>query len=1035
MALRTMFFLKLLGLIFLFSYVLRNPVFAQKSYQSPLVDLDINKVQLVEDTDELNLQYTIKTKPLPSKKIISDILAFDTLRSNVHFQNEFKGFSSVHKPRKGVQVVSKTEGLPNNYVFDLVMDPNRNIWIAQDILGLVQFDGEKFSVFSEPNGLVSDRVLRLSPKGDYGVWVLTMDGISAFDGAIFNNWYFNEPFDYGYFTDLVSSEETLWVGTKGEGLWKVSPGNIEVFNTSVHGLSGNHITDLMLDKDQLWIAYANGSLNCIVDEEIREYQFSEPLSNPLISKTLDGDILLYSNTDSRLYYLGDKSCSGIDLDINEPISKVLSQENGSLWFISVSDKVYMLKDEALFHFDASDGLPPQAINAGVFIEDDLWLGHAGGGMSVFRSVEYTFLEQEKSNLGNLYTNFVSSKGRVYLGGDNKVIRITEEGQSRISNLTGKTGGFNVTAFSEDKEGNVWCSTYEGELFKESGKSFVHVQSLSDGDKLGLMDMDFDRKGNLWLATFKNGLYCLDALGVLTKQDLDIRFDEDIIAVELDKYDRLWIGTQVGLYRQMDEGFKRYDLSNFPYEDILSLYVDSQGGVWIGAKRGVAYYDGEVFRFLNRGTGLLSDHIFAFSEDESGRIWCVAETGLNIIENVQDWNDLKVNSFSFEDGFNETDTYYGTTVVDAEGRLWIIGTNGLIVLETDQLISDNEERAIVSLDQVFVNGIAVDFFQLTDSRSRKVYQEVMKENIDLENVKLKGKQSGRFSEKISLPHTLNSLSFSYSARHWSSYNDLEYRYRLSGLDEEWSKPTLENRVSFWKLKAGRSYIFEVQSRIHGGTWTEAESFEFKIRSNWPLIFTWLTFFVLILVFVVFTFRGLILEKISFLHKKYYPPKEDEKRSLDQVEAPKTNDKLKSVHDLALAFAHQMAFYGKLSNRIRQLSKNLEEKDQGLAKSMESDIRAQSDVADLWERFMQEFDKLYPDFSEAIRLSFSDLSEREIKICVLVVSGLSNSQIANIMLIQADSVKKSRHRINKKINQSNIDLSSFLITFLQKKVEVV
>ena len=132
---------------------------------------------------------------------------------------------------------------------------------------------------------------------------------------------------------------------------------------------------------------------------------------------------------------------------------------------------------------------------------------------------------------------------------------------------------------------------------------------------------------------------------------------------------------------------------------------------------------------------------------------------------------------------------------------------------------------------------------------------------------------------------------------------------------------------------------------------------------------------------------------------------------------------------------MAFYGKLSNRIRQLSKNLEEKDQGLAKSMESDIRAQSDVTDLWERFMQEFDKLYPDFTEAIRLSFSDLSEREIKICVLVISGLSNSQIANIMLIQADSVKKSRHRINKKINQSNIDLSSFLITFLQKKVEVV
>ena len=49
------------------------------------------------------------------------------------------------------------------------------------------------------------------------------------------------------------------------------------------------------------------------------------------------------------------------------------------------------------------------------------------------------------------------------------------------------------------------------------------------------------------------------------EQVDIRFDEDIIAVELDKYDRLWIGTQVGLYRQMDEGFKRYDLSNFPYK--------------------------------------------------------------------------------------------------------------------------------------------------------------------------------------------------------------------------------------------------------------------------------------------------------------------------------------------------------------------------------------------------------------------------------------------------------------------------------------
>ena len=59
---------------------------------------------------------------------------------------------------------------------------------------------------------------------------------------------------------------------------------------------------------------------------------------------------------------------------------------------------------------------------------------------------------------------------------------------------------------------------------------------------------------------------------------------------------------------------------------------------------------------------------------------------------------------------------------------------------------------------------------------------------------------------------------------------------------------------------------------------------------------------------------------------------------------------------------------------------------------------------------------------------DLSEREIKICLMVLLDFSREQMANYLYVQPNTISKAKNKIAKQLGTSSAQLREFLITFL-------
>ena len=49
-------------------------------------------------------------------------------------------------------------------------------------------------------------------------------------------------------------------------------------------------------------------------------------------------------------------------------------------------------------------------------------------------------------------------------------------------------------------------------------------------------------------------------------------------------------------------------------------------------------------------------------------------------------------------------------------------------------------------------------------------------------------------------------------------------------------------------------------------------------------------------------------------------------------------------------------------------------------------------------------------------FPNISETDLRLCAYIRTGMGNKQIATMLALQPDSIKKSRHRLRKKLGLS-------------------
>lgn len=82
---------------------------------------------------------------------------------------------------------------------------------------------------------------------------------------------------------------------------------------------------------------------------------------------------------------------------------------------------------------------------------------------------------------------------------------------------------------------------------------------------------------------------------------------------------------------------------------------------------------------------------------------------------------------------------------------------------------------------------------------------------------------------------------------------------------------------------------------------------------------------------------------------------------------------------------------------------------------------------WKTYIGHFEKVYPTFTQRLNEVFPNLSQAESRMIVLLHLGLNKTEIANILGISLEGVRKSQYRLRKKYSiAENVELEQYLKT---------
>lgn len=94
-------------------------------------------------------------------------------------------------------------------------------------------------------------------------------------------------------------------------------------------------------------------------------------------------------------------------------------------------------------------------------------------------------------------------------------------------------------------------------------------------------------------------------------------------------------------------------------------------------------------------------------------------------------------------------------------------------------------------------------------------------------------------------------------------------------------------------------------------------------------------------------------------------------------------------------------------------------------LKNQIRAHVNEEDEWRNFRTHFEQVHPGFFKRLKDMYPNLTEYELRLCAYIRTGMYGKQIAMMLSVQPESIKKSRTRLRKKLQLKPEDsLEDFL-----------
>ncbi len=344
--------------------------------------------------------------------------------------------------------------------------------------------------------------------------------------------------------------------------------------------------------------------------------------------------------------------------------------------------------------------------------------------------------------------------------------------------------------------------------------------------------------------------------------------DEVRSIAEDREGNLWVGTyNRGIFRfsfpPRDTLVKMYSQDDgLPTTDKISVYGINEE-LLFATPDGLYRYDPENDRFypdsaIRRAMGSESCEIFRITEDADEDLWLSYEKEGRFLECILEKNQAgyraTVRPFLRLPN-KSTDAIYG----NEKGIVWLGKSTELYRFDKESG-KDVDLPYMALIRKVSLDDDSVIF--------RGSYFKQGKND----RILVKRKQPEELIPSIKYRH--NNISFQWSATFYEKEEDTEFRYRLEGYDNNWTKWSGRTEFTFTNLNQG-SYTFHIQARNIYGTLSESGCYHFLILPPW---------YQTVLAYIVYVFLAIAL--IIVIVKLYTRKLKKENIKLEGIIAERT-----------------------------------------------------------------------------------------------------------------------------------------------------
>ncbi|WP_224242980.1 two-component regulator propeller domain-containing protein [Hyalangium gracile] len=709
------------------------------------------------------------------------------------------------------RVWQTTDGLPENAIEALAQTPDGYLW-SGTWEGLVRFDGARFTVFDfiTTPALQGRTVRCLATDAAGTLWIGTDEGLTRMSGGAFSAIPAPPGVTLRHLHSLLPTKDgSLWIATSGHGVLRYFQGRFQAW-TADSGLASNRVTALAEDSTgKLWVGTPKG-LQFWDGTTLLAGPALEGTGTAVMSLVVDHEDTLWAGSeDGTVYRLQQgrmRPAPEASLP-GAPIEELFVDRLNTLWVGSTGRGMLRLARGRRFTLDASQGLVSNTVIA--FLEDlegNLWIGASEGGLHRLKDAPFTSVGVPEGLPQVVVSALLEARdGSLWISGLGTGVTRWHEG--KMSTWTTREGLLHdrVRSITEAPDGGIWFATQTGLNRWEGGKI-----TTSLGRDLGLPSGPvrvayFHSDGTLWAGT-QEGLarWTGERFELLTRaQGLP---GTSITLLTKRQAGGFWVGTSEGGLAYMLQGrLVPVAAEGHPmFSEVQALYEAPQGVLWIGTDEGLYRWKDGGFRRFSRAEGLFNDRIFAILPDGHGNLWMSCNKGifrvsLEELEAVNAGQRVRVTSepYGMDDGMRaEECNGVGAPagVVSRDGRLWFPTIRGIVSY------APNRPWQTQALPEPKV-----------------LFEELQ---VDSKLVRL--------SDTSAIPVGEGRVEIHYTATSLRAPQLLHFRYRLEGVDTDWVEAGTRRVAYYTHLPPGHYRFQVKVSAPHDSQAVSEGTLRFALR---------------------------------------------------------------------------------------------------------------------------------------------------------------------------------------------------------------